>query len=171
MKNRDIYWRRYKRQETLYIGQWRLSPLQSRHLGTSHGSPNCHQLPCHIFWISLMVWNLFPFKVDFTFEKSQKWQVAKSGLSHLGDWCFAKKLCMRHDAWAGMLLWWSCLSPVAHSWGLLNHPNSFYRGMLKLNANFDADLLLYSLSHFECNGHTVHMPTQWHLLSSRTSTM
>ena len=34
MKNRDIYWRRYKIQETLYIGQWHLSPLQSRHLGT-----------------------------------------------------------------------------------------------------------------------------------------
>ena len=38
MKNRDIYWRRCKIQETLYIGQWHLSPLQSRHLGTSHSS-------------------------------------------------------------------------------------------------------------------------------------
>ena len=44
MKNRDIYWR-YKTQETLYIGQWCLSPLQSRCLGTSHSSPNLHQLP------------------------------------------------------------------------------------------------------------------------------
>ena len=49
MKIRDIYWRRCKIQETLYIGQWRLSPLQNRHLGTSHSSPNCHQLPHHIF--------------------------------------------------------------------------------------------------------------------------
>ena len=48
-KNRDIYWRRYKIQETLCIGRWHLSSLQSRHLGTSHGSPSCHQLPCHIF--------------------------------------------------------------------------------------------------------------------------
>ena len=39
MKNRDIYWRRYKIQETLYIGQWCLSPLQSRHFGTSHSFP------------------------------------------------------------------------------------------------------------------------------------
>ena len=31
-------------QETLYIGPWCLSPFQSRHLGTSHSSPNCHQL-------------------------------------------------------------------------------------------------------------------------------
>ena len=29
MKNRDIYWKRYKIQETLYIGQWCLSPLRS----------------------------------------------------------------------------------------------------------------------------------------------
>ena len=38
MKNRDIYWKRYKIQETLYTGQWCLSPLQSRNLGTSHSS-------------------------------------------------------------------------------------------------------------------------------------
>ena len=29
MKNGDIYWRIYKIQETLYIGQWHISPLQS----------------------------------------------------------------------------------------------------------------------------------------------
>ena len=49
MKIRDICWRRYKIQETLYIGQWCFSPLQSWHCGTSHSSPNCHQLPCLIF--------------------------------------------------------------------------------------------------------------------------
>ena len=36
--------------------------------------------------------------------------------------------------------------------------------MFKLNAKFDADSLLYSLSHFKCNGPTVHMFTQRHLL-------
>ena len=45
----------------------------------------------------------------------------------------------------------------------LNHPNSFCGGMFKLNAKFDTDSLLYSLSHFECDGHTVHMLTQRHL--------
>ena len=40
VKDKDIYWRRYKKQETLYTGQWCLSPLQSRHLGTSHTSPS-----------------------------------------------------------------------------------------------------------------------------------
>ena len=36
--------------------------------------------------------------------------------------------------------------------------------MFKLNAKFGAESLLYSLSHFECDGHTVHVLTQWHLL-------
>ena len=45
----------------------------------------------------------------------------------------------------------------------LNHPNSFCGGMFKLNAKFDTDSLLYSLSHFECDGHTIHMLTQLHL--------
>ena len=49
MKNRDIYWRRYRTQEILYGGQWHLSPIQSGHLGTLHSSPNCHQLSHHIF--------------------------------------------------------------------------------------------------------------------------
>ena len=59
MKNRHIYWRRYKIQETLYIGQWCLSPLQSRHLGTSHSSPNHHPLPYHIFLLSYLL-SYFP---------------------------------------------------------------------------------------------------------------
>ena len=33
----------------MYIGEWHLSPLQSRHLGTSPSSPNCNQLPHRIF--------------------------------------------------------------------------------------------------------------------------
>ena len=48
-------------------------------------------------------------------------------------------------------------SPVAQSCGLLNHLDSFRRGMFKLNAKFEADSLLCSLGHFECDGHTVHM--------------
>ena len=52
---------------------------------------------------------------------------------------------------------------------LANHLNSFHGGMFKFNTKFDADSLLYSLSHFECHGHTVHMLTQWHLLPPLTS--
>ena len=43
--------------------------------------------------------------------------------------------------------------------------------MLKLNAKFDADLLLYSLSHCECNGHTVHMLIQQCLPPPLTGTV
>ena len=53
-----------------------------------------------------------------------------------------------------------CIVPES----LLSHVNTFHGGMVKLNAKFDADLLLYLLSHFECDGHTVHMLTQRHLL-------
>ena len=40
---------------------------------------------------------------------------------------------------------------------VLNHPNSFHGRMLKLNTKFGADSLLYLLSHFECDGLTVHI--------------
>ena len=94
------------------------------------------------------------------------------GAKSLGSFVvLPKNLCMRHDAWTGVLLWWSCQPPVAHSGGLLNHPNSFCRGMFKLNAKFDADSLLYSLSHFKCDGHTVHMLTQQHRWPPLSSTV
>ena len=60
-----------------------------------------------------------------------------------------------------------CIIPKS----LLSHPNSFCGRMSKLNTNFDADSLLYSLSHFECNDHTVHILTQLHLLLPLTSTV
>ena len=75
------------------------------------------------------------------------------------------------QAWACMLSWWSCQSPVASSCDLLNHPNSFLGGMFKLNTTFDADLLLYLLSHFECDHHTVHMLTHRCLPPPLTSTV
>ena len=58
-----------------------------------------------------------------------------------------------------------------HQLRLLNHWNSFHRGMFKLNTKFDADLLLYSLSHFECSDHTVHMLTHQSLPPPLTSTV
>ena len=83
---------------------------------------------------------------------------------------FHQKLCLRCDAWVGVVSWWSCQSPVAHSCSLLNHSNSC-EGVFKLTAKFDEDSLLYSLSHSECEDHTVHMLTQWHLLPPLTSTV
>ena len=40
-----------------------------------------------------------------------------------------------------------------------------------LNTKFDADSLLYSLSHFECDSHKVHMLTQLCLPPPLTSTV
>ena len=65
------------------------------------------------------------------------------------------------------LCWTHCIIPES----LLDHLNRFCRRMCKLNAKFDADLLLYSLSHFECNGHTVRMLSQCHLPPPLTSTV
>ena len=80
-----------------------------------------------------MVWNLFHFKSDFSFGKSQKSQGTKYGLQWVWVtwviWCFAKKLGTRGDASTDPLWWRSCQSPVARSCGLLNQPNSFHREM------------------------------------------
>ena len=163
MKNRDTYWRRYKIQETLYRGQWHLSPLQRRHLGTSHSSPSHCQLPRSIFLNLIKSLKSLPFLRWFEFwekpEVTGRQIRAIGGLSHPGDLMFCQNFCTRCDAWRGMLSWWSCQSPVAHSCGLLNHPYGFCGGMFKRNTKSDADSLLYLFSHFECNSHTVLMLT------------
>ena len=53
----------------------------------------------------------------------------------------------------------------------MNHLNSFCGEMFKLNVKFDADSLLYSFSHFQYDGHTVHMLIQWCLPPILTSTV
>ena len=80
MKNWDIYWRRYKIQKTLSIGHWCLSPLKVGTLEPHTVLPITISCPVVFSWISPMVWNLFPFKGDFSFGKSQKSQGTKSGL-------------------------------------------------------------------------------------------
>ena len=153
-----------KIQETLYIGQWHLSPLQSKHLWTSHSFPNLHHLSSQIFLnltdslksLLLQRWFYFWEKPEVT--GCQIWAV--------GVWvtwvirCFTRKPCVSHDAWVGALLWWSRQSSVAQSCSFLNHANSFHGGMFEVHIKFDADSLLYLLSHFECDDHTVRMLTQ-----------
>ena len=43
--------------------------------------------------------------------------------------------------------------------------------MFELNAKFDGELLLYSLSHFGCDSHTAHRPSPRHLPPPLTSTV
>ena len=164
-----------KIKETLDIGQWCLSPLPSRHLGTSHSSPNCHQLSCFIFLNLINSLKSLPFQGDFSFGKSHKSQGAKLGL-YGGQvtwviWCFTKKHCMGCDAWAGVLLWWSCQSLAAHSCTLVNHLNSFCRGVFKLHANFMQIFCSTCSVIFQWDGHTVHMLMPWCLPPPLTSTM
>ena len=150
-----------------------LSPLQSRHLGTSRSSPNHHQLPCHIFLNLIDGLKSSLSKVISVLEKARSHRAPNlrcSGAESHRWFGVLPKNCMRCEASVGTLSWWSCQSLAAHSCGLLNHLNSFCGEMFKLNTKFDADLLLYMLSHFECNSHTVHTLTQWCLPPPLTST-
>ena len=144
-------------------------------LGTSHNSSNCHQLPCHYFpeshwWCEISSLS----KVILVLGKARDRRAPNlgcRGAESRHGLMFRQKLYTKCDGWVGTLSWWSCQSPVAHSCSLVNHPNSFHGAMFKLNTKFEADSLLYSLSHFEYHGHTVHMLTPQHLLRSLTGTV
>ena len=174
MKKRHLLKKIQDARNVLYIEQWHFSPLQSRPhtLGPHTVFSMAISCPVIFYCISSMVWNLFSFKGDFSFGRNKKSQDAIFGLH--GDWVpwviwyFTKisapdmmheQACC-HDEAANHQL------PTAVAfWSIW----SFHRGMFKLNTKFDADSLLYSLSHFECNSYTVHMLTQWCLLPSLTS--
>ena len=125
----DINWRGYKIQETLYIDQRCPSPLQRSHLGISQPLFHCSKHIAKSFvgiaisyadvfsWVSSIVWNLFPFKGDFSLGKiriCRALNLGYRGMSQLGYLIFCQKLCMRRDAWAGVSSRWSCRSPVTH---------------------------------------------------------
>ena len=112
-----------------------------------------------------MVWNLFPFKSNFSFGKRQKLQGCRGTESP--GWFDV----WRRDAWSGTLLWWSCQSPdpIAAAFWVIWIVS--VEECSSLTQKFDAETLLYSLSHFEWDSHTVHMLTQWHLLPPLTNTV
>ena len=100
MKNRDIYWRRYKKHCT--EDNDTSVPFKVGTLGSHTILPVTISCPVIFSWISLMVWNLFIFKGDFSLGKSQKcvaghqvWAVG--GLSHLGNLMFLQKTL--HGLW------------------------------------------------------------------------
>ena len=137
-------------QETLYIGQWCLSCLQSRHTGDSHSSPNHHQLPHNIFLNLIDGLKSLPGQRWFKFWEQpevtghQIWVV--EGPSHLDDLVFCQKLCMRCDAWLGTLLWWSCQSPVAIA-------VAFWIPQIVSMEEFSS--LMHNLMHIRCLTHSV----------------
>ena len=59
-----------------------------------------------------------------------------------------------HKTWCmnGWIVVWSYQSAVPHSCGLLNHLNSFRKGVFKLNAKSDSD----SLSWWSCQSPVAH---------------
>ena len=118
-----------------------------------------------------MIWNLFPFKGDFSFGKSQKLQGAKSG------------------CWGTESPAWLDISPKVSVQGVMceqvhchdqaaNHQLliavAFWiiqivsmKECLSLMQNLMQ--IRCSLSHVECDSHTVHKLTQQHLLPPLTS--
>ena len=94
-----------------------------------------------------------------------------SGAESPGSFNVLPKNC-RCDAWAGALSWWSCQSPFSHSFSLLNHPNSFWEGMFKLNAKFDLQIhcstysviLNVTATQYTCSLNIIYCPhwlVQW----------
>ena len=167
-KNRNIYEEDTKYKKHCTWNNDASVPFKVGTLGSHTILPITISCSVVLSWISLIVWNLFPFGGDFSFGKKtevtgrQIWAV--EGLSPLGNlW----KLCTRRDAWGGAFLWWSCQSPVIHSWGLLNHLNSFHGGMFKLNAN---------MMHIRCTTRSIIWmwwphSTHAHSTESTTSTV
>ena len=124
-----------------------------------------------------MVWKLFPFKGNFSFGKIRSHSAPSlgcRGLSHLGDLMFCKRTAqnMKHE--------WACcrdeaakhqLPIVAAFWVMwivsMEECSSLTQNLMQMRSV----ILPYSLGHFECDGHTVHMLTRWHLPPPLTSTV
>ena len=83
-----------KIQEKLYIGQWCLSPLQSRHLGTSHSSPHVSSTIQNTLQNPLLV---SPLATPSYFPKSHWW----SEVSYLSKviLILAKLEFVEHQIW------------------------------------------------------------------------
>ena len=160
MNNREIYWRRYKEHGTqdndasvpFKVGTLDLTHFTQLPSAALLYFPKSHQMS----EISFLL------KVISVLGRARSCRVPNLGCREAespGWFDVSPKIsAWDYDAWAGALSWWSCQLPLVHSCGLLNHLNSVQGGMFKLNTESDADLLL--LSHFECNGHTVHMLIQ-----------
>ena len=176
-KTRDICWRRYKIKDTRNIVHKTMTPqFPSKQapwdLTQVSQSPSAalSYFPESLQWSEISSLS----KVNLVLGRAKSCRAPNLGCREAespGWFAVLQKNCTRRDASAGTLSWWSCPSPVTCNCGLLSNPNTFHGGMFKLNAKFDANSWLYSLNHFECDGHTVHMLTQWYLIIPTTSTV
>ena len=133
MKNRNTYWR-YKIQEILYIGQWHLSPLHSRHLGTSHSSLSISSIVQNTLHSPLLElpsaalsyfpefhwwFEIFSFSKEIlVLRKARSLRAPNLGCREAesaGWFDVLPKNCTRHNERAGALSWWTCQSLTASS--------------------------------------------------------
>ena len=77
MKNRDIYWRKYKKHCTQDNDA--SVPFKAGTLGPHTVLPVAISYPLAFSWIPSMVWNLFPFKGDFNLGKARSQRVSNLG--------------------------------------------------------------------------------------------
>ena len=114
-------------------------------------------------------------KVIESLGKRQKSQSTKSGLvgglSHLGDVMFLPKHCTKRDAWAHVLLWWSCQSPIAHSlafWIILilstEECISFMQNLMQIHCSTHSVMLNVTATQYTCSPNDIccpHWLIQW----------
>ena len=126
--------------------------------------------PIVFSWISSMVWNLFPFKCDFSVGKSQKSQGGFRGAESPGWFDILPK----NSAWDAMHEQVCCCDKAAHH-QLLTDVDFW---IIQIVSTEECSSLTQNLMqiccctccHFECDSHTVHMLTQPHLPSPMTTT-
>ena len=104
-----------------------------------------------------MVWNLFPFKGDFSWKKARSHRAPNVGCREAespGWFDVSQKNSILHesDAWEGTLSWWSCQSPVAHSCGC------FWLNYISQPMKNSEVVFLISLEDHLCDGQ--HLPSQ-----------
>ena len=126
-------------------------------------------------WISATVWNLLPFKGDFSFGKSQKSQGTKSGLlgglSHLGKSMFCQKNLHNmmyervrcHDEAANHQL------PTAAAFWIIQivsveESSSLMQNLMQIRCSALSVILNATATQYTCSLHSVYNPhwlEQW----------
>ena len=170
MKNRDIYWRRYMIQEPLYTGQWCFSPLQCRHLGTSHSSPNHYQLPYLIFLNLIDGLNLFLLKVILVLEKARSHRAPNLGCRRVESpgWF---GILLKIFAWDVMHEWAHCRVEAANhqlpiagafwiSWIVsMEECSSLMQNLMPIRCSTRSVILNVIATQYTCSLNSIYLPT------------